>query len=55
MRGYNLDLEENRSKMVYIKNYWRPEEEKKEGEIYWGLKEKNIPNIPRSYWSNNVL
>jgi len=55
MRGYNLDLEENRSKIVYIKDHWRSEGGKKEGEIYQSLKEKNIPNIPRFYCSNNIL
>ena len=55
MREYNLDLEENRSKMVYIKDYWRSEGGKKEDEIYQSLKEKNIPNISRFYCSNNVL
>ena len=54
MRECDLDLEENRSKMVYIKNYWRPEGEKKEGKIYWSLKEKNVPNILRFYCGNNV-
>ena len=42
------------SKMVYIKNYWRPEGGEKEGKIYWTLEEKNIPNIPRFYCGNDV-
>ena len=54
MRGYDLDLEGSTSKMVYIKDYWRPEGEEKEGEIYQSLKEKNIPNIHRFYCGNNV-
>ena len=54
MRGCDLDLEGNRSKMVYIKDYWRPEGEEKEGEIYWSLEEKNVLNIPRFYCGNNV-
>ena len=54
MRGCDLDLEGSTSKMVYIKDYWRPEGEEKEGEIYQSLKEKNIPNIHRFYCGNNV-
>jgi len=54
MRGCDLDLEENRSKMVYIKDYWRPEEGEKEGEIYQTLEEKNVSNIPRFYCGNDV-
>jgi len=54
MRGCDLDLEGNRSKMVYIRDYWRPEGGEKEGEIYRSLEEKNVPNIPRFYCGNNV-
>ena len=54
MRGCDLDLEGSMSKMVYIKNYWRPEGGEKEGKIYWTLEEKNIPNIPRFYCGNDV-
>ena len=54
MRGCELDLEGSMSKMVYIKNYWRPEGGEKEGEIYRSLEEKNVPNIPRFYCGNNV-
>jgi len=54
MRGCDLDLEGNRSKMVYIKDYWRPKGEEKEGEIYQSLEEKNVPNIPRFYCGNDV-
>ena len=54
MRGCDLDLEGNRSKMVYIKDYWRPEGGEKEGEIYRSLEEKNVPNIPRFYCGNDV-
>ena len=54
MIGCDLDLEGNRSKMVYIKDYWRPEGGKKEGEIYRSLEKKNVPNIPRFYCGNNV-
>jgi len=53
-QGCDLDLEGNRSKMVYIKDYWRPEGGEKEGEIYWSLEEKNVPNIPRFYYGNDV-
>ena len=52
--GCDLDLEGNRSKMVYIKDYWRPEEGEKESEIYQSLEEKNVPNISRFYYRNNV-
>ena len=54
MRGCDLDLEGSMSKMVYIKNYWRPEGGEKEGKIYRTLEEKNVPNIPRFYYGNNV-
>ena len=54
MREYDLDLEESTSKMVYIKDYWRPEGGEKEGEIYQSLEEKNVPNIPRFYCRNDV-
>ena len=54
MKGCDLDLEGNRSKMVYIKDYWRPEGGEKEGKIYWTLEEKNIPNIPRFCCGNDV-
>ena len=54
MIGCNLDLEGNKSKMVCIKNYWRPKGRKKESKIYWILKEKNVPNIPKFYCGNNV-
>ena len=54
MIGCNLDLEENRSKMVYIKDYWRPKGEEKDSKIYQSLEEKNVPNIPRFYCRNNV-
>ena len=54
MREYDLDLEESTSKMVYIKDYWRPEGGEKEGEIYWSLEEKNVPSIPRFYCGNDV-
>jgi len=54
MRGCDLDLEGNRSKIVYIKDYWRPEAGEKEGKIYQTLEEKNVPNIPRFYCGNNV-
>ena len=54
MKGCDLDLERSVSKMVYIKDYWRPEGGEKEGEIYWSLEEKNVPNIPRFYCGNNV-
>ena len=53
MRGCDLDLEGSMSKMVYIKDYWRPEGGEK-GEIYWSLEEKNVPNIPRFYCGNDV-
>ena len=52
MRGYDLDSEESRNRMVCIKDYWRPEEGEKEGEIYRSLEEKNVPNIPRFYCGN---
>ena len=54
MRGYDLDSEESRNRMVCIKDYWRPEEGEKEGEIYRSLEEKNVPNIPRFYCGNDV-
>ena len=54
MRGCDLDLERSTSKMVYIKDYWRPEGGEKEGEIYRSLKEKNVPNIPRFYCGNDA-
>ena len=54
MRGCDLDLEGSTSKMVYIKDYWRPEGGEKEGEIYRSLEEKNVPNIPRFYCGNDV-
>jgi len=54
MRGCDLDLERSTSKMVYIKDYWKPEGGEKEGEIYWSLEEKNVPNIPRFYCENNA-
>ena len=54
IRGCDLDLEGSTSKMVYIKNYWRPEGGEKEDEIYWSLEEKNVPNIPRFYYRNDV-
>ena len=54
MRGCDLDLERSTSKMVYIKDYWRPEGGEKEGEIYWSLEEKNVPSIPRFYCGNDV-
>ena len=54
IRGCDLDLEGNRSKMVYIKDYWRPEGEEKEGEIYQSLEEKKVPNISRFYCRNNM-
>jgi len=52
--GCDLDLEGNRSKMVYIKDYWRPKGGEKESEIYQSLEEKNVPNIPRFYYGNNM-
>ena len=54
IRGCDLDLERNRSKMVYIKDYWRPEAGEKEDKIYQTLEKKNIPNISRFYCRNNV-
>jgi len=54
MRGCDLDLERSTSKIVYIKDYWRPEGGEKEGEIHWSLEEKNVPNIPRFYCGNDV-
>ena len=45
-------MKENR--MVYIKDYWRAEEEEKEEEIYQSLKGINIPNISRFYCRNDV-
>ena len=54
MRGCDLDLERSMSKMVYIKDYWRPEGGEKEGYIYRSLEEKNVPNIPRFYCRNDV-
>jgi len=54
MRGCDLDLEGSTSKMVYIKDYWRPEGGEKEGKIYWSLEEMNVPNIPRFYCRNDV-
>ena len=54
MIGYDMDLEGCRNRMVYIKNYWRPEGKEKEGEIYRTLEEKNVPNIPRFYCGNDV-
>ena len=54
IRGCDLDLERSTSKIVYIKDYWRPEGGGKEGKIYWSLEEKNVPNIPRFYCGNNV-
>ena len=54
MRGCDLDLEGNRSKMIYIKDYWRPEAGEKEGKIYQTLEKKNVPNIPRFYCGNNM-
>ena len=49
-----MDLEGNRSKIVYIKDYWKLKEGKKEGNIYQSLEKKNIPNIPRFYCGNNM-
>jgi len=54
MTDCNVDLEGCRNQMVYIKDYWRLEGEEKEGEIYWTLEEKNVPNIPRFYCGNDV-
>ena len=54
MTDCNVDLEGYRKWMVYIKNYWRPEGGKKEGEIYQTLEKKNVPNIPRFYYRNDV-
>ena len=54
MRGYDLDLEESRNRMVCIKDYWRPEEGEKKEEIYWSLEKKNIPNISRFYCGNDM-
>ena len=48
----DVDLEGCRNQIVYIKDYWRLEGGKKEGEIYQTLEEKNIPNISRFYYSN---
>ena len=54
MTGCDVDLEGCRNRMVYIKDYWRPEGGEKEGEIYQTLEEKNVPNIPRFYCGNDV-
>ena len=54
MTGCDVDLEGYRNQIVYIKDYWRLEEGEKEGEIYWTLEEKNIPNIPRFYCGNDM-
>jgi len=54
MRGCDLDLERSTSKMVYIKDYWRPEKREKESKIYQSLEKKNVPNIPRFYYRNNI-
>ena len=54
MRECDLDLERSTSKMVYIKDYWKPEGEENEGKIYWSLEKKNVPNTPRFYYRNNV-
>ena len=54
MTGCDVDLEGCRNQMVYIKDYWRPEEGEKEGEIYRTLEEQNVPNIPRFYCRNDV-
>ena len=54
IRGCDLDLKGSMSKMVYIKDYWRPEGGEKEGEIYRNIEEKNVPNISRFYCRNNV-
>jgi len=54
MKECDLDLEGNRSKMIYIKDYWRPKEGEKEGKIYQSLEEKNVPNIPRFSCGNNM-
>jgi len=47
----DVDLEGYKNQIVYIKDYWRLEGEKKEEEIYQTLEEKNIPNISRFYYS----
>ena len=54
MTDCDVDLEGYRNQMVYIKDYWRLEGGEKEGEIYWTLEEKNIPNIPRFYCGNDM-
>ena len=54
MTGCDVDLEGCRNRMVYIKDYWRPEGGEKEGDIYRTLEEKNVPNIPRFYCGNDV-
>ena len=52
--GCNVNLEGCKNQIVYIKDYWRLEEEEKEREIYWTLEEKNVPNISRFYYRNDV-
>ena len=52
MIGCDVDLKRYRNWIVYIKDYWRLKEGEKEGEIYWTLEEKNVPNIPRFYYNN---
>ena len=54
MTGSDVDLEGCRNHMVYIKDYWRLGGGEKEGEIYWTLEEKNVPNIPRFYCGNDM-
>jgi len=54
MTGCDVDLKGCRNRMVYIKDYWRPEGGEKEEEIYQTLEEKNISNIPRFYCGNDV-
>jgi len=46
MRRCDLDLERSTSKMVYIKDYWRPEEREKGGKIYQSLEKKNVSIFP---------
>ena len=50
MREWNMEA----NRIVYVKNYWRAEEEKKEEEIYQSLEKKNVPNISRFYCGNDV-
>ena len=54
MTGCDMDLERCRNHMMYIKEYWRPGGGEKEREIYWTLEEKNVPNILRFCYRNDV-